>query len=166
MGGMIAEELAIRWPHRLRRLVLGCTHAGIAHAAPQPRDTARAFAMQTDDWAERMRALAPHAFAAGVGQGQLEAFIEKKSADVQDPAGYEAQIRAVLAHDAAERLGAITAPTLLITGDEDRVIPGESSELLRERIPNARLVVIPGAGHLFFIERPVQTLRVVEEFLG
>ena len=72
----------------------------------------------------------------------------------------------MLAHDAAERLGAITAPTLLITGDEDRVIPGESSELLRERIPNARLVVIPGAGHLFFIERPVQTLRVVEEFLG
>jgi len=166
MGGMIAQEIAFGWPERARRLVLGCTHAGIAHAARQPRETAQAFAMQTDDWSERMRALAPHAFAAGVDPALLDAFIAKKSADVQDPAGYAAQIQAVLAHDTADRLGAIAAPTLVLTGDDDRVIPGESSELLRERIPGARLETIAGAGHLFFIERPERTLRALEAFLA
>ena len=166
MGGMIAQELALARPERVRRLVLGCTHAGVAHAAPQPRDTARAFAMQTDDWGERMRALAPFAFASGVDRDLLGRFIAKKSADAQDPAGYAAQIQAVLAHDTAARLGEISAPTLVLTGDDDRVIPGESSELLRERIPGARLEVIAGAGHLFFIERPAETLRLLEEFLA
>src|SRR5262249_20667739 len=62
MGGMIAQELAINAPQRVHHVVLGCTHAGVAHAAPMPRETGRAFAMATDDWAERMAALAPKAF--------------------------------------------------------------------------------------------------------
>lgn len=54
----------------------------------------------------------------------------------------------------------------MITGDDDRVIPGESSELLAERIPDARLEVILGTGHLFFIEQPALTLRLLDEFLA
>ena len=69
LGGMIAQELAIAAPERVGRLVLGCTHAGAAHAPRMPRETGRAFAMATDDWAERMRALAPFAFASGVDAG-------------------------------------------------------------------------------------------------
>jgi pimeloyl-ACP methyl ester carboxylesterase len=165
MGGMIAQELALGWPERVRRLILGCTHAGIAHAAPQPREAGRAFALQTDDWAERMRALAPFAFARGVDPELLASFIAKKSGDAQDPVGYGAQIQAVLTHDAAERLEQIAAPTLILTGDDDRVIPAASSELLRERIPGARLETIAGSGHLFFIEQPGQTQLLIEDFL-
>jgi 3-oxoadipate enol-lactonase len=166
MGGMIAQEVALGWPARVDRLVLGCTHAGVEHAAPQPRETARAFAMRTGDWGERMRALAPHAFARDVDPAFLDAFIAKKSSDVQDDEGYRAQIAAVLAHDTHDRLPQIVAPTLVVTGDDDRVIPGASSEVLAERIPNARLEVIGGAGHLFFLERPEATLRVLEDFLA
>ena len=166
MGGMIAQEVALLAPERVRRLVLGCTHAGLRHAARQPRETGRAFALETDDWAERIRALAPHAFASDVDADTLDAFIAKKSRDVQDPAGYRAQIAAVLGHDALERLPRIAAPTLVITGDDDRVIPGESSEPLAGAIPGARLETIAGAGHLFFIEQPEDTLRVLREFLG
>jgi 3-oxoadipate enol-lactonase len=166
MGGMIAQEVALGWPARVDRLVLGCTHAGVEHAAPQPRETARAFAMRTGDWGERMRALAPHAFARDVDPAFLDAFIAKKSRDVQDDEGYRAQIAAVLAHDTHDRLPQIVAPTLVVTGDDDRVIPGASSEVLAERIPNARLEVIGGAGHLFFLERPEATLRVLEDFLA
>jgi pimeloyl-ACP methyl ester carboxylesterase len=166
LGGMIAQELALRWPERVDRLILGCTHAGIANAAPQPRETARVFSMKTDDWGERMRALAPLAFAEGYDAELLEAFIEKKSRDVQDPVGYQGQIDAVLSHDTYDRLGEIASPTLILTGDEDRIIPPLSSNVLHEAIPGSRLYEIEGAGHLFFVEKPEQTLEVIEGFLG
>src|ERR687895_216601 len=111
LGGMIAQELALGWPERVDRLVLGCTHCGVRHAARMPRDAGRAFAMETGDWAERMRALAPFAFARGVDAALLERFVEKKAADVQGGEGYRAQIAAVLAHDAYERLPEIDRPT-------------------------------------------------------
>ncbi len=166
MGGMIAQELALVAPERIRRLVLGCTHAGVAHAASAPRAAGRAFALQTDDWALRMRTLAPFAFAENVDPALLDAFIAKKSADVQDPVGYAAQIQAVLAHDTAGRLQEIRAPTLVLTGDEDRIIPCESSRLLAERIPDATLRAIERSGHLFFLERPEATLELLTAFLG
>jgi 3-oxoadipate enol-lactonase len=165
LGGMVAQELALGWPERVHKLVLGCTHAGLAHAAQMPRETGRAFALQTDDWAERMRALAPFAFARGVDPALLDAFIEKKSKDVQDPLGYTAQIQAVLTHDTYERLPQISAPTLILTGDDDQIIPAASSGVLHDHIPGSRLEVIEGSGHLFFIEQPDATLLVLESFL-
>jgi 3-oxoadipate enol-lactonase len=81
LGGMIAQELALGWPQRVDRLVLGCTHCGVRHAHPMPRETGRAFAMETDDWGARMRALAPFAFAREVDPALLERFIEKKSGE-------------------------------------------------------------------------------------
>jgi 3-oxoadipate enol-lactonase len=166
LGGMIAQELAVRWPERVERLVLGCTHCGLAHAARMDRDAGHAFAMETDDWAARMSALAPFAFAPGVDPELLRRFIEKKSGDVQDPDGYRGQIAAVLAHDAYERLPRIEAPTLILTGDSDRVIPAASSDVLRERIPGSRLEVVADAGHLFFLERPDESVRLLADFLA
>jgi 3-oxoadipate enol-lactonase len=165
LGGMIAQELALGWPERVDHLVLGCTHAGIRHAEPQPTETGRAFAMRTDDWALRMRTLAPFAFARNVNGSLLEAFIDKKQGDVQAPEGYRAQIQAVLEHDSFDRLDRIASPTLVVTGDDDQVISAASSRVLAERIPSAVLEVIGGAGHLFFIERPDETLRVLSGFL-
>jgi 3-oxoadipate enol-lactonase len=166
LGGMIAQELALGWPGRVNRLVLGCTHCGLEHAARPEREAGRAFALETDDWAERMRALAPFAFADGVDGELLDRFVEKKSRDVQDPEGYRGQIAAALAHDTYDRLPQIDCPTLILTGDGDRVIPGASSEVLHERIPGSRLEVVTGAGHLFFLERPEESLRLLEDFLG
>ena len=165
LGGMIAQELALGWPDRVNRLVLGCTHCGIEHAARPDREAGLAFAMETDDWGERMRALAPFAFADGVDGELLGRFVEKKSRDVQDPEGYRGQIAAALAHDTYDRLPQIECPTLIVTGDGDRVIPGASSHVLHERIPGSRLEVIPGAGHLFFLERPDESLRAIETFV-
>jgi pimeloyl-ACP methyl ester carboxylesterase len=166
LGGMIAQELALGWPERVDRLVLGCTHCGLPHAARPEREAGRAFAMETDDWAERMRALAPFAFSPGIDGDVLERFVAKKAADVQAPEGYSGQIQAVLAHDSYDRLPGIDRPTLIVTGDSDRVIPGASSDVLHERIPGSRLEVVAGAGHLFFLERPEESVRLLEEFLA
>jgi len=165
LGGMIAQELALGWPDRVNRLVLGCTHCGLDHAARPEREAGRAFALETDDWAERMEALAPFAFAAGVDSQLLTRFVEKKAADVQDPEGYRGQIAAALAHDTYDRLPQIACPTLIVTGDGDRVIPGASSDVLHERIPGSRLEVVADAGHLFFLEQPEESLRLLEAFL-
>jgi 3-oxoadipate enol-lactonase len=62
-------------------------------------------------------------------------------------------------------LGAVSAPTLVLTGDDDQIIPGESSTLLVERIPEAELRTIDGSGHLFFLERPDETIAILEAFL-
>ena len=166
LGGMIAQELALGWPERVDRLVLGCTHCGGEHAVRPDREAGKAFALDTDDWAERMRLLAQFAFSARVDAEQLQAFVAKKSGDVQSREGYRGQIAAVLAHDTYDRLPGIECTTLILTGDDDRVIPGESSEVLARRISGARLEVIPGSGHLFFLERPGETLRLLREFLG
>jgi 3-oxoadipate enol-lactonase len=165
LGGMIAQEMALRRPERVDRLVLGCTHCGVQHSPRIPPETGRAFAMESDDWAERMRALAPFAFARGADAAFVARFVEKKARDVQDPEGYRAQIAAVLSHDTWERLPGIDRPTLILTGDDDQVIPAASSDVLHERIPNSTLHVVAGAGHLFFLERPDETLRALERFV-
>jgi 3-oxoadipate enol-lactonase len=165
LGGMIAQEIALAWPERVDRLVLGCTHCGVPHSAPMPRETGRAFAMETDDWEERMRALASCAFARGADTSFIERFVEKKARDVQDLEGYRAQIAAVLSHDTWERLPQIEHRTLILTGDDDLVIPAASSDALHERIPDSHLYVVAGAGHLFFLEQPDETLRALETFV-
>jgi pimeloyl-ACP methyl ester carboxylesterase len=166
LGGMIAQELALGWPDRVGRLVLGCTHCGLAHAARPPREAGLAFAMETDDWALRMRTLAPFAFTAGVDPDLLRRFIAKKSGDVQTAEGYRGQVAAVLGHDTYDRLPQIEHPTLIVTGDDDRVIPAPSSEVLHERIPGSALHVVAGAGHLFFLERPEESAGLLERFLA
>jgi 3-oxoadipate enol-lactonase len=165
LGGMVVQEMALGWPERVDRLVLGCTHCGVPHAAPMPRETGRAFAMETDDWGLRMRTLAPFAFARQVDPALLDRFVEKKSRDVQDGEGYRAQIAAVLAHDTRDRLPRIDRPTLILTGDDDQVIPAASSHVLHERIADSLLYVIAGAGHLFFLEHPDETVRALETFV-
>jgi pimeloyl-ACP methyl ester carboxylesterase len=165
LGGMIAQEMALGWPDRVDRLVLGCTHCGVRHSAPMPRETGRAFAMETADWGARMRALAPFAFARDVDPVLLERFIEKKSRDVQDSEGYRAQIAAVLSHDTYDRLPRIAHPTVILTGDEDQVIPAASGDVLHERIAQSLLYVIRGAGHLFFLERLRETVRALETYV-
>jgi pimeloyl-ACP methyl ester carboxylesterase len=166
IGGMIAQEIALRWPNRVDRLILGCTHAGLENAAPQPRESGKVFAMETDDWGERMQALAPFAFAEGVDPQVLADFTEKKTGDAQDPEGYRGQIAAILSHDTYDRLGDLRSPTMVITGEKDRVIPALSSDVLAEAIPGSRLEVLEGAGHLFFVEQTDRTVELIEDFLS
>jgi pimeloyl-ACP methyl ester carboxylesterase len=71
----------------------------------------------------------------------------------------------VIGHEALDRLGSIERPTLVITGAQDAVIPAANSDALCDGIPDARLEVIPRAGHLFFVEQPDATLAAIEGFL-
>ncbi len=168
MGGMIAQELAINFPEKVDRLVLGCTHCGGPQVIRPTALVDQAFALETEDWAERIRMLAPFAFSEQFGREHPKAlaeFIAKKSLDAQPYFAYRRQIGAVIRHDSGQRLAKITTPTLVVTGTADTVIPWQNSELLCEKIPNSEIAMIEGAGHLFFVEQPEQTLRILKAFL-
>jgi pimeloyl-ACP methyl ester carboxylesterase len=72
--------------------------------------------------------------------------------------------RATLTYDVAPRLAHITAPTLVIVGSRDAVVPSSEGQLVAKRILGSRLAVLR-AGHLVTDERPAETLRLVQEFL-
>jgi len=167
MGGMVAQELALRHPDRVRTLTLGCTMAGGPSAAlTSPEVLGRLQA----SWAggDREAALraawevnVSRAFAAEDDQ-----FADFRRRAIEVPASLPAimaQMQAIGGHDTAERLSGIPAPTLVIHGTDDEMLPYANAKTLAERIPNARLEILDGVGHLFFWEEPERSAALVRE---
>lgn len=78
---------------------------------------------------------------------------------------YACQAQAMVTHDTYERLSQITAPTLVIAGSADRLLPVENSRLLASRIPNAELVIMENTGHGFIVDAGEEATRVILDFL-
>ena len=79
---------------------------------------------------------------------------------------YQAQLQGIIAWEAYSRLPQITAPTLVIHGESDRLVPPGNGKLIAERIPGAKLVLIPNAGHIFPTDQPEAAHHAVLEFLS
>ena len=163
MGGMVALELALRHPARVQRLALGATFAGFwtAHRAPL-RGFARLIRDMLlhgrDESAARML-LSPAFHEENPGRG---AQWMRDSEQTTLRYGL-AQLAAVVRHHTLPRLSRIQAPTLVITGDADVLVPPKNSEVLARRIPAAKLLVLPGAGHVFPLEREQETVAALRE---
>jgi 3-oxoadipate enol-lactonase len=153
-GGMVAQEVAIRHPDRVRRLVLACTSAGGAGGAsyplhelvdlnPEERSAQRMELLDTR-WDEAWRRTHPEMVAL---------FAERMNLEGEDglSPGLTNQLTARSAHDTAERLGAITCPTLVCGGRFDGIAPPANSEFLARSIPGARVEMFDG-GHAFFLQ--------------
>ena len=80
--------------------------------------------------------------------------------------GYQAQLQAILGWESYTRLSQITAPTLVIHGKNDRLVPKGNGELIASRIPTARLVLLERAGHLFSTDQPDAAHAAIQEFLS
>ena len=166
---MVAQELALRHPHRVRRLVLACTSSVGAGGASYPLhelaeldpDTGVARRMELLDtrWDEHWRATHPEmvALIAGrlhVGRQQTEAAT----------AGLPNQLAARAQHDTTAQLGAIACPTFVCGGRFDALAPTANSQYLAGAIPGARLAMFDG-GHLF-LRQDSTAMPAVIEFLG
>src|SRR2546422_429378 len=81
------------------------------------------------------------------------------------PEAYQAQLQGIIAWEAYSRLPQITAPTLVIHGESDRLVPSGNGKLIAERIPGTKLVLIPNAGHIFPTDQPEAAHQAVLEFL-
>jgi len=169
MGGTIAQELALRHPHKIRSLILGCTTPGGTKAIRiGGSGFAAAYSTQPLSAEERGRALAEAAFTRGYIEQHpelLPAMIEARRRRPLDSVALEQRMKAVLAHDAYDRLPQITCPTLVITGKDDALVPWQNSQLLAERIPGAQLVLLQPAGHCFWLEQPEQSRQAMARFL-
>ncbi len=169
LGGMIAQELAIRHPRRVERLVLGCTTPGGKHAVRFPRASVVAIVRASMAPVDRaMRSMAPRLLSPETLSRRpeiVEQWIAIARTERRRRLGLAGQLLAAGAHDAWSDLSRITAPTLVMTGDADRVIPSENSHRIASRISGARLHSLAGAGHDFPTDRPEETASAIRGFL-
>jgi pimeloyl-ACP methyl ester carboxylesterase len=169
LGGMAAQEVAIGWPERVDRLVLACTTAGGGNAFPLPDRTLRLLAeAQTLAPGVALRRFVENALADRTVSERpdlVQRIYEKRLEFPPDPSGWQAQAAAGAAHDAFSRLQEIRSPTLILHGTDDGVVDQRNAAILEGAIPNARLLLFPGAGHLFFWEEPERFVEAVRDFL-
>jgi pimeloyl-ACP methyl ester carboxylesterase len=166
MGGMIAQDFAIRHGDRLGALVLAATYArpdrGIAEtggtvdfAKLDVKQIFRALIglVLTPEFITREKQ-----WLRGVMQRALES-----GATVEN---FLAQVSAVMHHDASAELAALRAPTLVLTGTKDLLVPAHHSDVLARLIPHARLVKIEDGSHGFNIEMKDRFNQTVLDFLA
>lgn len=167
MGGMVAQELALRHPGKVETLVLGCTYAGGPGSAITDRavigrylDAVRSgdvelavrtgFELNMAPAArERDRAYRTYRTLAFAAAAPREVIVE--------------QARATATHDTSARLGQITAPTTIIHGDQDLMLDVSNAHQIAGLIPHARLEILAGAGHVFWMEEPERSAQLVVE---
>jgi len=163
MGGMIASELVLRHPKRVKSLVLAATFAGylrstkpslgsivdllVAALLPRPTGLSRLARLLVSDAYFDAN---PAAFADWI-----------RGTGATSPRTAIRQMLAVGLHGTEKRLESVNVPTLVLTGNADRLVPSKNSERLARLIPNAKLVELEGAGHCFAVEREDETVDVI-----
>jgi 3-oxoadipate enol-lactonase len=161
MGGMIAQELALGHPERVRALVLGATFGSQRRSHKPGLGVARDLllvSLASRNPRRMARLLVSDAFLAR-NPDRFQEWLDRLGRPQRSVA--RRQILAIARHEAEDRLSRLRIPTLVLSGDRDRLVPVENSRRLARMIPRARLVEFPGVGHAFPFERPDETVRAV-----
>jgi pimeloyl-ACP methyl ester carboxylesterase len=158
MGGMVAQELALSHPGRVQRLALGATFGSQWHSHKPGLGVARDLLLSSllkREHRRMARLLVSDRFLADHPE-RFRAWLGGLSR--ANRATARRQLLAIAGHEAEDRLRGLRVPTLILSGDRDRLVPVENSRRLGQLIPGARLVELPGAGHAFPFERPDHTV--------
>jgi pimeloyl-ACP methyl ester carboxylesterase len=167
-GGFVAQEFALRYPTRLKRLILASTSfGGPNHVAP-PMEVLAAFsASEGLNSSERIRKYITMAFSSDFVREHgdiVDSFCTMRERNVVPEEVYRQQLASAVTFDVEKRVGKIRAETLVMTGDADMVVPPENSGNLAEAIPGALLRTIPGGGHMAFVEQAGEFNAMVRDF--
>jgi len=160
LGSLVAQEVALRYPDRVRALVLGASSAGgFAAFKPPPTSSAQTFLLRAGGMGleEAEWAAVPYTYAEKTRREHAERIgsdIAHRVSSPPEPLAYLHQAGAVSTHDAYERLNQVSAPTLVVHGEQDVFIPPANAVVLAERIPGAELRLWPDAGHMYIIDEP------------
>jgi pimeloyl-ACP methyl ester carboxylesterase len=155
-GGMVAQEIGLTRPERVRTLILGCTHAGPRHVVrgkrfPVPKG---------EPWRSMYAPAFPDRHPKHVAED-----LRIGAAQPRHPEGGRRQWEAMQGFDSFDGLPSLRVPTLILHGSEDQAIAVENAELLAERIPGAELAVLEGAGHLYHSEQAEAADDTVLDFI-
>lgn len=169
MGGMIAQEFALKYPNKLEKLILLGTSAGLdgySKVVIQNFINTRRSNMSREQF---VRSQAPFVYSADL-LGDSDRFERAIQANVDNPYSQQdhafiRQAQAILAFDASGRSSGIKASTLVITNKEDILVPPRNGEALSKLIPGAKLLSLDG-GHAGVTELPNEHNAAVLEFLG
>jgi pimeloyl-ACP methyl ester carboxylesterase len=160
LGSLVAQEMALRHPDRVHALVLGASSAGgFAAYKPSPTSFAQTFLMRAGSMGpeEAEWAAVPYTYAERTRRFHAERIatdIAHRLSSPPEPLGYMHQAGAVASHDAYERLNQMTAPTLVVHGEQDVFVPPANALVLAEKIPGAQRRLWPNAGHMYTIDEP------------
>jgi len=169
MGGYIAQELAINYPEMVQGLILGCTGpGGQAAVLMSPERLTKFIANKGLSPEEILRKDMDIYFSERFireNPDRIEEFVEISMRHYQPPESFLRQFAACPKHDTFERLQRITQSTLIMTGDDDPLVPSGNSRILKEMIPQSRLECFPAGRHCFFMEFAPLFNRQVIDFL-
>ena len=170
MGGMIAQLVALRHPQRVRKLVLLSTTPGGPHTvAPTPAAMAALIPDMTQPPEQIVRSAMQAIAAPGFADAHPEVLSEIVQTAMNAPTPqfvFVRQMAAIMASDRYDDLPRIQAPTLVIHGDADALVPHANAQILAERIPGAQLVTLRGCGHLAMWEQPAELAQALSAFLN
>jgi pimeloyl-ACP methyl ester carboxylesterase len=168
MGGMIAQQLALDHPDRVRSLTLAATQAARGSGPPPWRMMASLALRGVLGPGRTFALVAPLLYSDRTRRERherLEEDIRIRGADATPIATAPAQMAAILGHDTRERLPELRMPVLVVHGEEDRLVPTELGRELAERIPGAELVLVPECGHVITTDAEELVAPAILDFL-
>lgn len=169
-GGFVAQEFALKYPAMTRKLVLCCTSfGGPNHVAPTPETLQALASTKGLNSEDRMRENLLLAFTPEYVETQVEEVNRvvhlRATNDVPEHI-YLSQMQAAMSFNAESKVERIKNPTLVLSGDADVIVPVQNSRNLAAKITGAKLQIIKGGSHTFFIEQAGEFNRIVTEFLA
>jgi poly(3-hydroxyalkanoate) depolymerase len=167
-GGALAQELAYRHAARVRRLVLCATGAGGLMVPGHPRVLA-ILATPLRYWSPSyLTQVAPALYGPDIVEDPETLGRQRHIRFARSPSarGYLYQLLALRSFASVLWLHHLRQPTLVLHGDADPIVPPVNGRILAAHIPDARLISLPGAGHLFVLTRAQTVARVVSDFLA
>jgi 3-oxoadipate enol-lactonase len=166
MGGMIAQELALRYPHRVMSLALGCTSSsGLFGKWPHWSFAPRGWSWANGSRQARELALRRFLYADTTPLERIEEDIHIRCQCNWSNKGFWSQFAAILAWSSFRNLPSIKVPTMLLHGDQDHLVPPENGRTIARRIPNARFELVKNAGHILTTDQPDICQQLLLSFL-
>jgi 3-oxoadipate enol-lactonase len=166
MGGMIAQEFALQFPGRTRSLILGCTSPGGPSAVRAESNVIDILLTRGMTPEQARTAILPYIYDAATPQSRIDEDISLRRNWLPSPQGYAAQVMAIRAWEAYSRIAHINAPTLVLHGRSDALIPVANGELIARRIPGAKFVLLEQASHMFLSDQTAAANAEILAFLS
>jgi pimeloyl-ACP methyl ester carboxylesterase len=173
MGGMIAQELTLRHPDQVIKVIFGCTTPGAPNGIMPSPDAVQTLIAGSKLMASDpekgfdtiLPLLAPPAFIAAHPEVRMMMIAGAKMFPPTPPETSDRAMIGIMHFNAYDRLPQIKCPVLIVHGDKDVLVPPENANLIKSKIPQAEMYVIPGAGHAFQAADPVGIHQKIVQWL-